>query len=334
MFQQNIHPCEQAGQERANSFYNWFRTVKGQKTVGGFWIGLSALGALYHLAPHWFFMNQVKSIYQSYNKGFKTPVRNELLKLLNEVVNDMGLSDEEVDHLSVFIGNMTEPYGWGELGKESLIGIPDHFHFTTVEDVPMERMRIGESHGSGDENILLTGSQIESEPGQMFANALVMTDKAKKFALAREVERTRLVPYMTHSVFSFSFILLLYNAARIVNKRAGLMGRPPLFRGVMYLSILPTFIFTYLLVKDTYTRRVDKVSCHTSCHTSCHSCHQGAGPGGRVPGSRVLRWRSGVLHQDPGEQHGAEGAAGGGGKGEVQQTWRHHPGGGGNQGYI
>ena len=285
MFQQNIHPCEQAGQERANSFYNWFRTVKGQKTVGGFWIGLSALGALYPLAPHWFFMNQVKSIYQSYNKGFKTPVRNELLKLLNEVVNDMGLSDEEVDHLSVFIGNMTEPYGWGELGKESLIGIPDHFHFTSVEDVPMERMRIGESHGSGDENILLTGSQIESEPGQMFANALVMTDKAKKFALAREVERTRLVPYMTHSVFSFSFILLLYNAARIVNKRAGLMGRPPLFRGVMYLSILPTFILSYLLVKDTYNRRVDKVSCHASCHTSCHSCHQGAGPGGRVPGS-------------------------------------------------
>ena len=250
---------EKAGQERANSFYNWFRTVKGQKTVGGFWIGLSVLGALYQVAPHWFFLNQVKSIYQSYTKGFKTPVRNELLKLLNEVVNEMNLSDEEVDHLSVFIvNNMTEPYGWGELGKESLIGIPDFFHYKSVEDVPMERMRIGESHGTGDDDMLLTGSQIESEHGQMFADSLVMSDKAKKFAMAREIERTRQIPYMTHAVFSFSFILLLYNSARIVNKRAGLMTKPPIMRGFMYLSLLPTFILTYCLSKDAYNRQVDR----------------------------------------------------------------------------
>ena len=250
---------EQAGQERANSFYNWFRTVKGQKTVGGFWIGLSAVGALYQVAPHWFFLNQVKSIYQGYTKGFKTPVRNELLRLLNEVVNEMNLSDEEVDHLSVFIvNNMTEPYGWGELGKESLIGIPDFFHYRGVEDVPLDKMRIGQSHGSGDEDMLLTVSQIESEHGKLFANSLVLSDKAKKFAMAREIERTRQTPHMTHAVFSFSFILLLYNSARIVNKRAGLMSQPPIMRGFMYFSILPTFILTYFLAKDAYNRQVDK----------------------------------------------------------------------------
>ena len=249
---------EQAGQNRANKFYNWFRTVKGQKAVGGFWIGLSALGALYQVAPHWFFLNQVKSIYQSYSKGFKAPVRSELLKLLNEVVNEMNLSDEEVDHLSVYIVNMTEPYGWGELGKESLIGLPDYFHYESVADVPLERMRIGESHGSGDENILLTGSQIESEHGRMFSSNLVLSDKAKKFAMAREIERTRQIPHMTHAVFSFSFILLLYNSARIVNKRAELMTKPPIMRGFMYISLLPTFILTYCLSKDTYNRQVDK----------------------------------------------------------------------------
>jgi len=248
---------EQAGQSRANKFYNWFRTVKGQKTVGGFWIGLSALGALYQVAPQ-FFLNQVKSIYQSYSKGFKAPVRSELLKLLNEVVNEMNLSDEEVDHLSVYIVNMTEPYGWGELGKESLIGLPDYFHYESVADVPLERMRIGESHGSGDENILLTGSQIESEHGRMFSSNLVLSDKAKKFAMAREIERTRQIPHMTHAVFSFSFILLLYNSARIVNKRAELMTKPPIMRGFMYISLLPTFILTYCLSKDTYNRQVDR----------------------------------------------------------------------------
>lgn len=122
------------GQEQqrvANSYYNWFSTAKGQKVVGSIWIGLSAAGALYHVVPQWFFLPQIRGIYQSYSKGFKTQVRNELLELLNVVAKDMDLSDDEISSLTVFVTTTTEPNGWGELGKESILGIPEYFHYTS-----------------------------------------------------------------------------------------------------------------------------------------------------------------------------------------------------------
>jgi len=244
-------------EKQAHSFYNWFSTLKGQKVVGSIWIGLSAFGALYHLAPHWFFLNQIKSIYQSYNKGFKTQVQNEMLDLLNTVVTDMNLSDQETQSLNVFISSLSEPNGWGELGKNCLLGYPDYFHYNSTEDVPMNQMRIG-THATGAGNSNLTGGQIESPLGKSFAESLVLTDNAKKFAFAREIERTRTQPFMTHGVFSFCYILLTYNLARILNKRLELLKRPPLFRGLMYMGLWPFMVFGYFMTKDAYNRHMEK----------------------------------------------------------------------------
>jgi len=249
------------GQEQqrvANSYYNWFSTAKGQKVVGSIWIGLSAAGALYHVVPQWFFLPQIRGIYQSYSKGFKTQVRNELLELLNVVAKDMDLSDDEISSLTVFVTTTTEPNGWGELGKESILGIPEYFHYTSGNDVPMDKMRIGETHASGSENLLLNQSQIESEQGKSFEEALVLSDNAKKFAIAREIGRTQYTPFMMHGVFAFCFIGLTYNIARIINKQLQFHRRPPLIRGMMYVSLLPTIIFSYFFTKDTYNRHVEK----------------------------------------------------------------------------
>ena len=55
-------------QIEANKAFGFFSTLKGQKLVGGMWMVGSALGALYQIAPHWFFLNKVKDIYQSFSK--------------------------------------------------------------------------------------------------------------------------------------------------------------------------------------------------------------------------------------------------------------------------
>ena len=227
-------------QVKANSFYNWFSSVQGQKVVGSVWIGMSALGALYHVAPHWFFLPQVKSVYQSYTRGFKTQVRNELLELLNVVIKDMNLTDKDVETLSVFMLTLSEPFGWGELGKNSLVGFPEYLHYQSVNEVPLEKMRIGGRHSSGSDSSNLSPGQVESDTGRQFAQSLVLTDQSKKFVIAREVERTKMQPFMTHGVFSFCFILLTYNMARILNKQMQLFRKPPLLRGIMYLGLLPT----------------------------------------------------------------------------------------------
>merc|ERR1711915_817536 len=76
--------------------------------------------------------------------------------------------------------------------------------------------------------------------------------------LAREIERTKFAPYMMHGVFSFCFIGLTYNIARILNKQLHLYQRPPIMRGMMYISLLPTLIFSYFFTKDSYNRHIDK----------------------------------------------------------------------------
>jgi len=244
-------------QRNANRFYNWFSTLKGQKIVGSCWIAISIGGALYHVAPHWFFLDQVKSIYQSYTNGFRSKVQQDMLLLINEVTKDMKLTDQEVSSLGIFVSIISEPYGWGELGRNGMVGFPDQFHYKSESEVPLEKMRIGLS-STGSEQNQLTESQVASETGKSFAASLVMSDDAKKFALAREIERTKMQPFIFHGTLSTCFILLNYNFARIINKRLELFSRPPMFRMYLYLGLPPTMILSYFLLKDGYNRYIDK----------------------------------------------------------------------------
>ena len=226
-------------QKSANKFYNWFSTLRGQKVVGSVWIGISGLAALYHVSTHWFFLDQVKSFYQSYTNGFRTKIKSEMLELINEVTKHMELNDDEVASLGIFVSTLTEPYGWGELGRNGLVGFPEQFLYNVVTEVPLEKMRIGMA-ASGSEQCQLTQSQIDSDSGRLFAESLVLSDDAKRFAIAREIERTKMQPFIVHGTIAAALTLLNYNIARIVNRKLSMFSRPPLFRMYLYLGLLPT----------------------------------------------------------------------------------------------
>ena len=162
-----------------------------------------------------------------------------MLELITEVTKHMELNDEEVASLGVFVSNMTEPYGWGELGRNGLVGFPDQFHYSSVAEVPLEKMRIGMA-ASGSEQCQLTESQIVSDSGKLLAESLVLSDDAKRFAIAREIERTKMQPFIVHGTLAASMTLLNYNIARIMNKKLSLFSRPPMFRMYLYLGLLPT----------------------------------------------------------------------------------------------
>ena len=229
-------------QRTANNFYNWFSTLRGQKVVGSVWIGISGLAALYHVSTHWFFLDQVKSLYQSYTNGFRTKIRAEMLELVNEVTKHMELNDEEVASLGIFVlESLSEPYGWGELGRNGLVGFPEWFQYKSTTEVPLEKMRIGMA-ATGSEQYKLSEGQIDSDSGRLFAESLVLSDNAKRFALAREIERTKMQPFIVHGTLAAAITLLNYNIARIMNKKLSLFSRPPMFRMYLYLGLLPTMM--------------------------------------------------------------------------------------------
>ena len=229
-------------QRTANNFYNWFSTLRGQKVVGSVWIGISGLAALYHVSSHWFFLDQVKSLYQSYTNGFRTKIRAEMLELVHDVTKHMELNDEEVASLGIFVlESLSEPYGWGELGRNGLVGFPEWFQYKSTTEVPLEKMRIGMA-ATGSEQYKLSEGQIDSDSGRLFAESLVLSDNAKRFALAREIERTKMQPFIVHGTLAAAITLLNYNIARIMNKKLSLFSRPPMFRMYLYLGLLPTMM--------------------------------------------------------------------------------------------
>jgi len=244
-------------QTEANKVYGFFSTVKGQKLVGGVWLTASAVAALYHVAPNWFFLDKIEAIYQSYSKGFPTKVNNDMLNIINEVTQDFQLSEQQVKTLGLFVLSLTEPYGWGELGRNALIGFPEYFYWVNIEEVPIDKMRFGTNLDSGS-NCMLSPSQLDSDAAKSFCSSMILSDNAKKFAIAREVNRTIAQPFLIQGVISFSFTLLTYNISRIVNQRLGLFKRPPLIRGIMYVSLLPSMILSYFVIKDAYSCFIDK----------------------------------------------------------------------------
>jgi hypothetical protein len=59
-----------------------------------------------------------------------------MLKLLNEVLQDLQLSPEEVQRVKFFVLSQHEPRGWGFLDRAALVGYPLFFHYSRVEEVP------------------------------------------------------------------------------------------------------------------------------------------------------------------------------------------------------
>ena len=87
---------------------------------------------------------------------------------------------------------------------------------------------------------------------------MILSPDAKKFSIAREIQRTIIQPYLTHGTFSLCFILLTYNTSRINNKKLWLFKRPPLIHGIAYLGLLPTMILSYVVVKAAFNRYIDR----------------------------------------------------------------------------
>ena len=92
----------------------------------------SAFGALYQIAPHWFFLNKVKDIYQSFSKGFPTLIKEEMLNLINEVT---------VKSVKLFVLPLTEPHAWGVLGRDALVGFPEFYYWKERSEGPFEQIR-------------------------------------------------------------------------------------------------------------------------------------------------------------------------------------------------
>ena len=233
-------------------YYNSFRSVEGQRRVGRLWIGASVLAVVYQLAPHTLARGTVRDLYQSYTKGFSTPVTQDMRRLVTEVLQDMELGAMAAE-LDLFVTTLDEPAGWGEALGGALLGYPASFHLADPREVLLDQMRFG---GGLSKSEYLTRAQMELPEARLFCDSMVLPEEAKKFAVAKELARMAKMPHYFLATLHAAFVLLTYNTARIVNRKLGMFdrGRRPLQRGVFYFAIGTTMTFTYLMCKDSFLR--------------------------------------------------------------------------------
>lgn len=238
-------------------FYSWWSTPAGQKVAAFSVLTGSVLAAIYQIAPHTVLLKFTRDYYQHLTNGIPTPISGEMKLLIEEVMTDLQLSEEERSHVKFFVMSVMDTSGWGDLAADSRIGFPFYFHFKDPAEIPLAQMTFG-NRGSGNVKYL-SQSETESDQAKALSEGLVISKDAKKFAIAREINKVRSCPQYNFALINSSYILLALFLGRIINTKLNLFRKPPLFRGISYGVIFQSLTLLYVTSKDSFNRRLQGV---------------------------------------------------------------------------
>ena len=89
-----------------------------------------------------------------------------------------------------------------------------------------------------------------SENGQLLSDSLVLSDKAKKYALATKVYQLNSPQIILNSLYPCISIIFAYLMATKINRRFDLIKKPFYVRGVVYSLLSLLFYGYYSMLKD------------------------------------------------------------------------------------
>merc|ERR1712226_1181326 len=95
---------------------------------------------------------------------------------------------------------------------------------------------------------------------KLFRQSMILSDDAKKFALALELARVQVRPQYSLAILNSCWILLTYNVAKLINKKLDMFNKkkPPIMRGMLYLGIAPMTVCSFFLWKDFILRFTER----------------------------------------------------------------------------
>jgi len=240
-------------------FYKWWKTAKGRKFVLGVFITGSAAVLLMHIGKNTFLMNYIKEFYQQYQSGIPVKVDSYTKKtLLPAVMSDLELSQEEEGNLSLFMTNGNEPYSWGELRDDTnaMLGLPFWYQFRDSTEVPLKQMTYGRKGTSISKQ--LSDEEQSSVHAKNLKEGMALSDKAKKFGLAREIIKVKeLQPHTQQGGLAAASVMICYLAAKTINDKMGLFRMvAPWIRGANYIFTMNMTAALYIASKDGFNRKV------------------------------------------------------------------------------
>ena len=174
--------------------------------------------------------------------------------VVTQVIYRVNLTVDQESRLEFFTSFPKDPIHKGslQLRTGALIGLPSTFYYRSVNDV--------------ESNSILVGQEIidwSSSAGEELQNALVLSDKAKAFAIAREIFYVKSFGVHINTVMQTCSLLLAYTSGSVLNDRFLLTLRlKPWARFSVFSLIAVAWLSVYIVVNDTvqcwYDNSVDE----------------------------------------------------------------------------
>ncbi|XP_064648116.1 transmembrane protein 177-like [Lineus longissimus] len=187
---------------------------------------------------------------QSYKDGVETPVDKHTKTLAQEVLDKFQLRPEAEADLQLFTCfSQDAVYGGStHLKTGSIIGLPANFAYKSVNDIDKSKLTIGQK-----------AIKWDTPEGTLFAESLILSDDAKRFAIARQINYLDSLEIYVDNGFLLCFSMLGYWVGHAANVLLHLKRKLPTFmRGSLYVCIASVGATLYFLAKDEYICYLDE----------------------------------------------------------------------------
>lgn len=206
--------------------------------------GLFGLNIFHHVFPEASF----RQLYQAWFRGEPVQLSDKLETLFQQVLKDYGVRSPH--NFSAFASFGFHPVGAGLpwLPSGANIGIPANFNSSEAD-----------ATGITDRHIFINGQTVDwsSEPGAALKQALLFSEDAQKFAVAREVARLDSGGPVLNAAVAPACLAGVWIYSVGVKQVFGLYSRPVFFRGAVNILCLGLGAVSYFLTSDAVSQFID-----------------------------------------------------------------------------
>lgn len=203
----------------------WFLTPGGRRFARATVLLGGAGGFLTFYLPNTLLLNKYKDVTQLYRNGLPVTVSPKIKSLVEEVMNDLGKSATERKLISMYTGYGFDLFRAGStlVSSGGAVGVPLNFKYSEIEEFDHTGITVN--------NQPVAWSSAE---GSSLMKSLVLSDEAKKFALARELVHLDTGEPFVYGAVTAGVVGMGYTIASGINRTQQFYMRPRGLRVILY----------------------------------------------------------------------------------------------------
>ncbi|CAN7996918.1 unnamed protein product [Ixodes hexagonus] len=223
----------------------------GRQVCGAIGLTASFAAFLGSSLPHTYLLYKYKEIVQFYQDGLPIDLDPEVANRANEVLQATTLLSTHKANIRFFPVAMLDTFfaGSAVASHGAEIGLPVTFGYKKTEDVKTSNLSIRN----------VPQPMWTTREAQQLKDSLILSERAQKFAIAREIYWCDRYYVHTHSLMLSLAVLNCYVMSYLLNERFQLLHRVPRKARVLMYGVVAAFNATaYICLKDATSQYWDR----------------------------------------------------------------------------